>query len=224
MPLATYKDLCIDASDAPALAAFWSRLLGWPEDRHGDGPVCLRDRGRAMVWVNPVPEPVTAKNRLHIDVNAESLEPALAAGARVVDDSHPWTVLSDPDGQLFCLFRRDPPIDHPFYELGWDVTGGVAECRRLADWWAGALGATVNHDPDISWVADIRNAPFQAIDFAPVPEAKVTKNRVHIDVTTPDVSALLAAGARRIRAKGDGIGWDVLVDPEGNEFCAFTPD
>jgi len=58
-----------------------------------------------------------------------------------------------------------------------------------------------------------------------VPEAKTTKNRVHIDVTTADVGKLLAAGATRLRSKGeDNLRWDVLADPAGNEFCAFTPD
>jgi hypothetical protein len=39
------------------------------------------------------------------------------------------------------------------------------------------------------------------------------------------VGALLAAGAHRLRSKGDdGLGWDVLADPAGNEFCAFTPN
>jgi predicted enzyme related to lactoylglutathione lyase len=49
------------------------------------------------------------------------------------------------------------------------------------------------------------------------------KNRLHIDVTTDDLDALVARGARVLRAKGDGgLGWTVLADPDGNEFCAFT--
>lgn len=27
-----------------------------------------------------------------------------------------------------------------------------------------------------------------------------------------------------LRARDDEIGWDVLADPEGNEFCVFTAD
>ena len=33
----------------------------------------------------------------------------------------------------------------------------------------------------------------------------------------------MAAGARLLRARDDEIGWDVLADPEGNEFCVFAP-
>jgi len=37
-----------------------------------------------------------------------------------------------------------------------------------------------------------------------------------------DLDALIAAGARVLRPRNDDIGWHVLADPEGNEFCAFT--
>jgi hypothetical protein len=37
-----------------------------------------------------------------------------------------------------------------------------------------------------------------------------------------ETDGLLAAGARLIRQRDDEIGWDVLTDPEGNEFCVFT--
>ena len=61
--------------------------------------------------------------------------------------------------------------------------------------------------------------------FQAVPEDKTAKNRIHIDVSTDDLGALVAEGAMPMREKGDdGIGWTVMVDPAGNEFCAFTPD
>ena len=68
--------------------------------------------------------------------------------------------------------------------------------------------------------------------FAKVPEAKQAKNRVHVDVTTPDpdaVTRLLALGATVIgehEVPGGSHRWTVMQDPEGNEFCvaakAFT--
>ena len=57
--------------------------------------------------------------------------------------------------------------------------------------------------------------------FVPVPEPKTVKNRIHWDVLAPDVDALLAAGATLLRAPDDDIGWHVLADPDGNEFCVF---
>jgi hypothetical protein len=61
--------------------------------------------------------------------------------------------------------------------------------------------------------------------FAPVPEKKTSKNRVHIDVSPSgadqpeELDRLLALGARRIDVGQGDVPWIVLEDPEGNEFC-----
>ena len=63
--------------------------------------------------------------------------------------------------------------------------------------------------------------------FVTVPESKVVKNRVHLDVMplekdqTREVDRIQALGATIVedrRGKAPG-GWVVLADPEGNEFC-----
>ena len=59
--------------------------------------------------------------------------------------------------------------------------------------------------------------------FGDVPEPKTVKNRIHWDVETDDVQRLLDRGATLLRGPDDDIGWHVLADPEGNEFCAFRP-
>lgn len=64
--------------------------------------------------------------------------------------------------------------------------------------------------------------------FQDVPEGKSGKNRLHIDVhSTPGgleelVSRLEGLGATRVREIDNGPAghWWVLLDPEGNEFCA----
>ena len=48
------------------------------------------------------------------------------------------------------------------------------------------------------------------------------KNRMHIDVWG-DADELIARGASMVLPKGDDRWWDVLADPEGNEFCVFAP-
>lgn len=222
--LASYKDLCIDAADPRALGAFWAPLLGYRLSLHDDGDADLRDpAGRVQVWLNRVPEPKTVKNRLHLDISAESLQPALDGGARVIDELDRWTVLADPDGQEFCVFVRDEPVANPLYELVWDCEEG--RDRDLATWWATVLGGRVNTADDGAYVDQLTGCPFDYFVFGPVPEPKRAKNRVHIDVTTAEVDALIAHGATLLRPKGDdGLGWHVLADPDGNEFCAFTDD
>ena len=70
------------------------------------------------------------------------------------------------------------------------------------------LGGDVVRDEGWSHVENVSGLPFEAIVFQPVPEDKTTKNRIHIDVTTDDVGALVVAGATAVREKGDGgIGW-----------------
>ena len=105
-----FKDLCIDACDGPAMTRFWAATLGWEAHHHDDGSGCVRVDGAARIWVNVVPEPTSAKNRLHLDVCAESLDTVLAGGAVVIDEQPRWTVLKDPDGQEFCVFLRDAPV------------------------------------------------------------------------------------------------------------------
>ena len=56
-----------------------------------------------------------------------------------------------------------------------------------------------------------------------MPEPKRVKNRVHWDVDGLDRRAAGAPGATLLRARDDEIGWDVLADVEGNEFCVFAP-
>ena len=71
--------------------------------------------------------------------------------------------------------------------------------------------------------------------FQRVPEAKTTKNRLHLDVNVAEhtvqgderrrrvaehVDRLVAAGATRVGEMTElGEYWVVLQDPEGNEFC-----
>lgn len=229
MALGTYKDLCIDSGDPQRLGEFWATALGWESHPHDGGDASLRDAdGNVHVWINRVRELVTVKNRLHLDVNTEDVQRLVDAGATVLDaDSFPWTVLWDPEGHEFCAFVRAEPVESRFYEIGWDCADSPASCHRLAAWWAGVVGGAVTDDQEhgYSWLDGIPGTPFESIDFVPVPERKNTKNRIHIDVRVDDFDALIAHGATELRKKGDdGIGWHVMADPEGNEFCAFTPD
>jgi hypothetical protein len=226
MALATYKDLCIDVSDARVSGEYWSTMLGWRLEMHDDGDAHLRDdQGRIQVWLNVVPEPKSAKNRVHIDVNAESLQRALDAGATVLQEFPRWTTLADPDGQEHCVFVRAEPFDKRPYELGWDCAEGPEATHAQAVWWQQVVGGKVGDDDDegFSWVEQIPGCPWDSFDFSGVPEPKTVKNRVHIDVSTDDLDALVSHGATVLREKGDGgIGWTVMADPAGNEFCAFT--
>jgi hypothetical protein len=220
MAIATYKDLCIDAVDAAAMGRFWAGALHLELQLDDDGDARLvGPTPRRTVWINTVPEPVTVKQRMHIDIRARSLDEVTALGADVVDaESFPWTVLKDVEGGELCVFVR--PDQVPGLA---EIVVDTADPVRISTWWADVLGGEhKDHEHGYSYVENVPEAPFQWLVFVPVPEPKMVKNRIHIDVTTADVRLLVDAGARLLRAKDDEIGWSVLADPDGNEFCAFV--
>lgn len=62
-------------------------------------------------------------------------------------------------------------------------------------------------------------------------DAKHGKNRLHLDLRTPDldaeVSRITSLGAKLLTSqpvREDDFEWHVLADPDGNEFCVLQPD
>jgi Glyoxalase-like domain len=99
-----------------------------------------------------------------------------------------------------------------------------AEPAELARWWGRLLGGSV--EADEHGFATL-HAPGLDIDFARVPEAKTGKNRLHLDLRSSDLAAAteqaVALGATRADDVYDGGDWQVMRDPEGNEFCFLRP-
>ncbi|WGL52782.1 VOC family protein [Nocardioides sp. BP30] len=221
MALATYKDLSIDAVDAERAARFWAAALGLEAKALDDGDRMLAGPSeRHAIWVNEVPEPVTVKQRVHLDIHAGSVDDVMALGASAVDlTSFRWKVLRDPEGGELCVFERETVPAYRLYEVVIDAR----EPERMATWWSDVLGARVEHKEGFSSVVDIAGAPFEALVFQVVPEPKTVKNRIHWDVTVEAVGLLLGDGATVLRPQDDEVAWTVLADPEGNEFCAFEP-
>ena len=100
--------------------------------------------------------------------------------------------------------------------------------------WLASYGATVDDGPQAAWLRDPAGVGPR-LSLLPVPEPKVAKNRLHIDVRvagegspaerwariTEKVEQLQGAGAT-VLASFDGH-HVVMADPEGNEFCVAGP-
>jgi hypothetical protein len=134
------------------------------------------------------------------------------------------------------------------------VTFDCAEPERVARFWCEVLGYVVPPPPEgfASWdevnrtlPAEQQGSKFACVDpsgvgprlfFQRVPEGKVVKNRVHLDVRTAtglvgdervavleaECARLVALGGARVRLlRADGFDESCLVmqDVEGNEFC-----
>ena len=134
------------------------------------------------------------------------------------------------------------------------VTFDCAEPERVARFWCAVLGYVVPpppegfatwHDFDRTLPAEYHGKAFACVDpegvgprlfFQRVPEGKVVKNRVHLDVRVgtglvgeervaaleAECERLVGLGARRVLLlRADGVNESCLViqDIEGNEFC-----
>ena len=129
--------------------------------------------------------------------------------------------MADPEGGEFCVFLREGRSPSGSTRSS-STPGTPRRGAPVAAWWAEVLGGRlVDTERGFSYVDRVPGAPFDSLDFIPVPEPKTVKNRVHLDVTTADLDALVAAGATVLRAQDADLGWTVLADPAGNEFCAF---
>ncbi|MGV8845043.1 VOC family protein [Tessaracoccus sp.] len=127
--------------------------------------------------------------------------------------------------------------------LRWYST--VIDCRDVAaqaTWWATVLGWRTLYEADDEVVLVpahvtaemIRSTAFEQVPpglvFVPVPEGKVVKNRLHIDLAPhtdddrdTEIARLLGMGASLVDVgQTADVTWTVLADPEGNEFCVLS--
>lgn len=107
----------------------------------------------------------------------------------------------------------------------------TADPSRLATFWQEALGWRRTHEEDDEIVLEPPDGSPQdgvAPDllFLRVPDEKMGKNRLHLDLRPGDqgveVARLEALGARRVDVgQGGEVSWVVMADPDGNEFCVL---
>jgi predicted enzyme related to lactoylglutathione lyase len=102
------------------------------------------------------------------------------------------------------------------------VTFDAADALALATFWAAVFGSDVDEDSTSS-KAFVEAASWGGpnIWFTQVPEAKVSKNRIHFDLRAPglvqaEVASLEQLGATVLERHEHHT---VMADPEGNEFC-----
>lgn len=114
------QNVAVGCSDAYALARFWSEVTGapiHPSDRPGDSEIDVLLPEGPRLHFNQVPDPEAGKNRLHLCLRPETsreeeVERLLNFGATMVADRRNpdgtgWAVLSDPEGNEFCVLRSE---------------------------------------------------------------------------------------------------------------------
>ncbi len=133
-----------DCTDPNRLAAFWAMVLDYkledpppgfstweewlvanhvPEDQWNTRAAIVDPQGKgARFWFQKVPEPKTAKNRVHLDLRVgdrnmppeemrakarAKIDQMVAAGAKILYEMSEfgsnWSTLADPEGNEFCI-------------------------------------------------------------------------------------------------------------------------
>jgi hypothetical protein len=179
--------LIVEAADPRAAADFWAAALG----------LCAQ---RALLSFRPQARPKTVKNRVHLDVYVNAVEPLLKLGATVLAEYRPERVtLADVEGNEFCAFP-DPALDGDPPALAFAVCTDSDRPEELAAWWAPQVGAEIRNGPDGTprWLYGSAGWEDLIWKFVRVHDERVVPNRWQWSVQ---------ADPGR------------LVDPQGNEFC-----
>ena len=121
------------------------------------------------------------------------------------------------------------PQPYPHGELL--IVIDCADLDRSAAFWSAVLGYTAS---------PAATGPYHSLEpesgagidvlLQRVPDVKGQKNRLHLDLRTPDLDAevrrVLGLGATLLTSEPvteDGWAWHILGDPDGNEFCVLQP-
>ncbi|MEV4457915.1 VOC family protein, partial [Microbispora sp. NPDC049633] len=205
----------VKARDSSALGRFWAEALGWGVFSEGPqvtgvGPVGFVWPESLAVCVVAVPDPETVRYRVHLDLattsaahQAELVARLRELGARPADVGQgevPWTVLADPEGNVFCVLEP-----REIYRDTGPIAAVVVECadpRAMARFWSEAVNWTVHEVTGDH--ARLRSAegvgPY--LEFVRTrPGAMTTWTRVHLDLL-PYPGDDQAAEAARLRALG----------------------
>ncbi len=124
---------------------------------------------------------------------------------------------------------RREPFRYPQGELV--VVIDCAQLDRSAEFWTAVLGY-VQDGVATGRYQSLLPADGQGAEILlqRVPEAKQGKNRVHLDLRTPELEPetrrLVSLGARTLTEQPvteHGWRWHIMADPDGNEFCVLQP-
>jgi kynurenine formamidase/predicted enzyme related to lactoylglutathione lyase len=113
-PRAVLCEVVFDCADPASLAAFWGHVVGGPVRSRSHDWATVRDPrpGGVLLGFQRVPEPKVVKNRVHVDIWSDDIPAdtarlvglgATASGGIVAETAGSFQVLTDPEGNEFCL-------------------------------------------------------------------------------------------------------------------------
>jgi hypothetical protein len=188
--------IVFDALETASLEAFWLEAT-----RGGTGGLKLRFVETEL--------PKTQKNRLHLDLAGgpgwqAEVRRLLTLGATRADIGQgevPWDVLTDPEGNEFCVLRPGHPgvgAEAGLAQICLDVAA-EDRLRQLAFWTDAADWRVVREDPHAVRIRRTGTSPV-ALVMGPPAAPKTGRNRLRLEITDP------------ARESGE------FLDPAGNEY------
>lgn len=107
-----------------------------------------------------------------------------------------------------------------------NITFDCADPPGLARFWGQVTGRPVIEEPQPGYPdSAVGDDSRPWLYFVQVPEGKTVKNRVHLDIVPSDrtqdeeIARLTRLGAAVVSDRRPDVGWVIMADPEGNEFC-----
>ena len=233
------------ARDDSALGRFWAAALGWGVSSEGPGVTNVEPVG--FDWPDPValcidvvtvPDPETVRYRAHIDLATTSathqaelvarLKALGATPAEVGGGGVPWTVLADPEGNVFRVLEP-----REIYRDTGPIAAVVVDCadpRAMARFWGAAIDWTLHEVTDGHALLRSAKGVGPYLEFLRTPDWTGGRSRVHLDLLpypgddqAAEVARLTALGATLADVGQGDVRWTVLADPAGNEFCVLAP-
>ncbi|MGW6024612.1 VOC family protein [Streptomyces sp. NPDC055099] len=232
------------ARDEWALGQFWAKALGWGITSEGPGVTNVEPEGVAYpdpsaicVDVVVVPDPETVKYRVHLDLattsethKAELVAHLTELGATPADVGQgdvPWTVMADPEGNVFCVLEP-----RELYRDTGPVAAIVVDCadpRAMARFWGEAMDWTLHEVSDDHARMRSSKGVGPYLEFLRTSGENTVVSRAHLDVApykgddkAAEVARLRALGATDADLGQGDVPWTCLTDPEGNDFCVLS--
>ncbi|MFI6089820.1 VOC family protein [Streptomyces sp. NPDC051218] len=234
----------LKARDESTLGRFWAEALGWGISSEGPGVTNVEPVGGT--WPDPsaicvdivkVPDPETVRYRVHIDLATTSvahqaelvgrLKDLGATPADVGQGDVPWTVLADPEGNVFCVLEP-----REIYQDTGPVAALVVDCadpRAMARFWDEAMDWTLHEVTDDHARMRSSKGVGPYLEFIRTSGTRTAVSRAHLDVApyadddkAAEVARLRALGATDADVGQGDVPWTCLADPEGNDFCVLS--
>ncbi|GAA4190136.1 VOC family protein [Microbispora amethystogenes] len=232
--------LCFDAHDPVRLARFWAGVLGWEttgDPRDGVALLPDDDTGFRLRFL-PTREQKSGQNPVHFDLKSTSPEEqretvarALGLGARHIDigqrpeEGH--VVLADPEGNEFCVSEAGNRF---LAECGFIGALACDGSQKVGYFWSEALGWPLVWDQDEETAIRSPHGGPKITWGGPPLMPKTGKDRLHFDLAPSpggdqqaEVDRLISLGATRLDIGQGEVGWVVMADPDGHEFCVLPP-